>query len=280
MNHGAGARRSHPAKLARAVMAHLHPDIAALLATTLPTGCSLSAWQPPVMDQGPTGSCTAHSLAGALSTACTKAGKPIGFVPSPREGYACTRAIERAAMTMPGVALPELTDSGAELADALASSANFGVCAIEAPTSDGRYSDVEPANVNAEPSFAQLEAAATSLVTGAYRLDLTAANASDVAAAALVAGFPLYVGFYVDSAFENMGPSDVAGAPNESDPNGGGHATYLCGYRTSASGAREFRLQNSWGDWCDGGSCWVSVAWLRAAWEMWVCDVTVQKGAA
>lgn len=280
--HGLGAHRSHPSKLARAkLLAPWHPAIAILLGEMLPQEYDLSPWQPPRMDQGATGSCTAHGLCGAMATACSKAGAPLGFVPSPDQEYKCTRGLARAQGTMPSGGLPSLTDDGAQLADAIEAAAEFGVCPMGVQPSDGRYSDCDPSSINDEPDMAKLEQAATTLVTGAYRIDPAASTASDQIAAALMSGFPIYVGFYVDSAFENLTPEQVATSPNEADPNGGGHAVYLSGYRTNAAGKREFRLTNSWGQsWCDNGQCWVSEEWVHDTWEMWVTDVSVRAGAA
>jgi len=285
---GKGARRSHPSKLLRAVPAHLHPRIAALLASSLPSAADLLAYVPPRKDQGQSGSCTAGSISGGTSTALRRAGTPLPWEPSPREIYAATRAEERAIMTPVSLPLPPLQDVGAELADVITVLGTLGVCPQAVPTTpDGRNYDIWTANdgpatpnVNNEPDAAQLEAAATTLVTGAYRIDNGAPTASDQAAAAIVAGFPLYAGFFVDSAFEALGPNGVAGPPNENDPNGGGHAVFLAGYRTNAAGAREWLLVNSWGTgWANDGTVWCSTAWLAAAWETWILDVAVSTRA-
>lgn len=91
--------------------------------------------------------------------------------------------------------------------------------------------------------------------------------------------FVLHAGFFVDSAFFALTPGQVAPPPDQSDPRGGGHAVYLSGYSTDATGARTFVLTNSWGaGWCDQGRCLVSEAWLEAAWELWVIQITIQKG--
>jgi hypothetical protein len=281
VSHGKGARRSHPDKLAKAKLGDAHPVIRAALDATPPPSFSLDAWEPVRLDQGPTGSCTAHGAAGAVYTSTNHAGTPLGFLPSPRAIYAATRAEERAATAGPNAtSLPDLTDSGAELADALAVLSGYGVCPMADPV-EGRNSDVDQANVTEEPDVDALEDAAMTLVTGAYRIDPVAQNASDQIASAISSGFAIYTGFFVDTAFENLTPTQVAGAPNEADPQGGGHAVYLSGYRTNAMGAREFRLTNSWGaGWCDHGCCYVSEQWAQRAWEMWVIDVKVIRGAA
>ncbi len=290
MGFAKGAKKSHPSKLASKKAGASHPVIAALIAAAaIPPSCDLAAFEPPRLDQGQTGSCTAHSFSGSTSTACRKAGKAIGFEPSPRETYATTRGIERANSTPVGQPLPLLTDSGAEPADVFTAGSTFGIAPMQGPTPDGRNSDIwsssdtsaQPENVNSEPDGNQLQAAGTSIVTGEYAIDPNASNVSDLVAAAIASGFPVYVAFFVDMAFEQLQPGQVAGVPNTNDPNGGGHAVYLSGYKTNADGSRTFILTNSWGTgWCDNGRCLVSEAWLKATWELYVMDVQVQKAAA
>lgn len=280
MKYSGGARRSHPDKLARAKPASLHPVLAAILATTLVASASLATHEPSRLDQGQTGSCTAHSLCGAVYTAMAGA---LPFVPSPDLDYKGSRSLERAAAAPVDGTLPELQDVGAELADAIQSMAVDGIAPMAGPAADGRNSDCDPATVNDELDVARLEAAATTVITGEYRITVggaPGASLSDQVAAAIAAGFPVYVGFFVDSLFEDLQPGQVAQAPNEADPNGGGHAVYLSAFTTNADGSRTFTLTNSWGTgWCDQGRCLVSEAWLAAAWELWVVDVKVQKGA-
>lgn len=285
MNYFGGARPSARAKLdARADVRTHHEVQARLMAhvngnVKLQPSVDLAIYQPPIYDQGPTGSCTAHSGSGSVATAFSAAGMPLGFIPSPDLLYKITRALERAHATPAGHALPGLTDSGAELADVVAVLSRYGMKSMSAPTPDGRQSDVTLDGVNLEPDLTALEMAGDHTIAGAYAIDTKASDASDVIAAALMSGIPVLVAFYVDSKFEQMGPNDVAGVPDESDPNGGGHAVYLSGYRTNAAGAREFRLTNSWGSaWCDVGRCWVSEAFINAMWEAWPMAVA-RKGA-
>ena len=98
-------------------------------------------------------------------------------------------------------------------------------------------------------------------------------------AAAIASGFPVFVGFFVDSAFEQLSPGQVAPAPNENDPNGGGHAVYLSAFKR-VNGKRLFTLTNSWGNWCDNGQCLVGDEWLAKVWDLLVMDVGVVQGAA
>ena len=270
MTHALGARRSHPDKIARTAPAHLHPKIRAALATPLPSSVDLSPHAPPILDQGSTGSCTAHAIAAAVVITTGAAGKPLGFVPSPRLTYAATRAFERAAATPAGATLPELTDSGAEIADVMSVLSADGVRPMMGPTSDGRISDVEPANVNAEPAIEDLEVAATKPIVGPYTVDMAASNVSDVLAAALAAGIAIDIAFLCDSAFQALGPGDVAQAPDTSDPSAGGHSTCLDGYVTAADGTRQFWLRNSWSiAWGTSGRTLVSPAFIAALWEAW-----------
>jgi len=272
------AKRSHPSKLALTRPATSHPLIRARLGNPA-NSSGLQPFLPERLDQGQSGSCTAHSFAGGVATRCAFAKVAPSFVPSPLEIYATTRAVERAVATSVG-ALPPLTDSGAELADVILSVSTFGVAPIKAPTPDGRNSDIwtsadtaaQPPNVNNDPVAMDLESAAPDVLAGAYTIDLTAPSAVQTAVAALSSGLPLYCGFFVDTAFGQLQAGQIAKAPNTNDPNGGGHAIFLADFRPSASapGTTEMLLVNSWGaGWCDNGTVWVSQAWFLAAWEAW-----------
>jgi hypothetical protein len=226
-----------------------------------------------VMDQGQSGTCHAHSLCAAVWSALATAGHTPAFVGSPRQLAGCVYSDVRATSTRVGQPLPKLVDNGADLQDDATALAAWGLAPMQSPTSDGRYSDVEndPAdNTFPEPDPAQLEKAMQ--VTGEYSVPVNG-DAPRLVALCLDAGVPVQVGFYVDMAFERLQPGQVAEVPDQNDPQGGGHAVYLYRYRTAADGTYEFRLRNSWGAWCDGGDCWVSSAWLMAAWELFPCAV-------
>jgi len=279
--------------------AHIAP-VLGIVATTTPG--PLVSCVALLLNQGGSGSCTAHGFVGSLNTRCKYAKQEPSFLGSPREVYSCTRAYERSAAA-PNGPITELTDSGAELADVIASSGVFGISPIvNPPTPDGRESDIwsdvdlsglpnpPPANVNAEPDGKQLESASSDPLSGAYTVNLQAANAVAVGVAALAAGLPLYVGFFCDTAFQNLQFGQVAQVPNTSDPNGGGHAVYLIDSRPSPTvpGTTEFLLRSSWGEWAGGmaandGMVWVSEAFYLAMWEAWVIDEKIaplRKAAA
>lgn len=271
--YGKGLRRPDPAKSAHRLHASLHPR---LNAAATPKG---SAALTPCarMNQGQTGTCHAHSGCASVWCALTAAGQPPAYVGSPRTLASCVYGDVRAASTPAGEPLPVLTDGGADLSDDATALAKWGVAPIQAPTSDGRYSDVEndpPDNTFPEADPAQLELAGKDLIAGEYAIPVDA-QAPVLCALALDAGIPIWVGFEVDQAFEDATPSTVVGAPDPAYALGG-HAVYLSAYRTAADGSYEFLLQNSWGsDWADDGAVWVSEAWILATWMLWLQSVKV-----
>lgn len=304
-----GCKKPDPVRLAQKHHAQLHPRIAARLATDEALPPAADNLPPrPRTDQGQSGSCTWGSSSIALYVACISLGVPLGFVPSQRAGYAATRAKERPASS---ATLAPLTDSGADLEDVWAVTFEYGVQPMKVSvTPDGRFYDIwsdddiagiptaPPANVNAEPDLEDLELGAEELVqldVAHFAILPNDPNRSDLMAAALDASPPVPIeacGF-VDTTFENLQPGQVMGAPNQNDPNGGGHAYWFSAYRTNTAGQREWKLENSWGqEWGEhgytradgspmpGGFCWVSEEFVAACWALYPLSVTVMKGAA
>jgi hypothetical protein len=257
-----GLHRSPPEKVAHRLGAHL------LGLGAVPKGAaSLTPCQR--MDQGQSSTCHAHSAAGAVWTACNAKGRPMTFVPSPREIASTTYADVRAAATPPGQPLPPLQDQGADLQDDATAMAKWGVCPMGATV--GRFSDVPDDNGYGfpEPVVSELQIAGQDLIGGEYQIPVDD-SAPTTVALCLDAGIPIWLGTFVGSAFENLGATGIAQPPDESDPKGGGHAMYISGYRTAADGSFEFRVENSWGSgWADGGAVWASSAWLKACWSLW-----------
>lgn len=269
--YGRGLHRPDPAKLARRVDGFL-PRVARA-ALRGPRG-SAQLTPCPRLDQGSSGTCHAHSAAGAIWTAFAAVGKTLSFIPSPLLIASCTYADVQGPSDTRG----PLQDTGADLSDDATALATWGIGPMGAPTSDGRNSDVE--NVFGsfpEPDAGKLVIAGADLIVGEYAIPIDT-NTPARCALNLDAGVPLWVGFLCDSRFQQLGPSDVAGAPDQGDPSAGGHAVYLAGYRTVGS-ALQFRLENSWGSsWCDAGACWVSEDWIRALWMCW--PMAVAGGAS
>ncbi|HLK36901.1 MAG TPA: C1 family peptidase [Polyangiaceae bacterium] len=221
------------------------------------------------LDQGQTSTCHAHSLVAAVWTALAAAGTTPPFVGSPRQLAACTYSDVRARRIPVGQTLPTLGDNGADLQDDATALAAWGLAPIQAPTSDGRFSDCEndpSSGVFPEPDPTQLQRVMQ--VTGEYSIPVDSSAPATVATC-IDAGIPVQVGIFIDTAFEELSAGHVAQPANERDPNGGGHAMYISGYRTNSAGELEFRVENSWGStWCEGGACWASTAWLLSAWEL------------
>lgn len=264
---------SAPHKVANRAPATAHYRIGAAFKAGIRGSADLAPYRTKRMHQGRSRTCFAHSAAAVSWMARAAAGKPLLWVPSPVDIAANVYARERALLTPAGAPLERLQDTGAELADVVAVLSEDGVSAIHAPTPDGRYSDVMPVGPGEffpEPRVQTLELDLVTILHGEYAIDPSSSDAPQIVAASLDSAIPVWNGFFCDTAFEEMKPGDVAGAPNTRDPQGGGHATYIGAYRTTGRGDLEFRIENSWGDdYCEGGASWADEAWLRANWELW-----------
>lgn len=202
---------------------------------------SLASFRAPIFDQGSTGSCTFHGTPQAVYTSAAASGTPLPFIPSPRVGYALVRILERQDASQ------KLTDSGAMPSDLLTVLRQYGVAPM-GPSSDGRFSDVGPSNVNDEPSLLDLETSGLKLLTGEYRIDETNPNFAAQIQASLTSNAAAGIGIFVDSGFMNWtgiaGPIDTI---DLTDPNGGGHWLALDYYYTHPSFGLVFGGPNSWG---------------------------------
>jgi hypothetical protein len=252
--------------------------VKARLATTTPSGSAdLSQWTPQVMDQGQTGSCTGHAFACTAFTSLTAAGLGPTFVASPLGIYDVERCIDRT--PNPDGTLPPLTDEGAMPDEGTRGIQEWGVRAIQAPTSDGRYSDCDPATINDEPNFLDLEQDASYQLVGAYQITTLGQAFLDDCAIALDNRFAVSVASLVDSAFENWTPDQAPLSPPNRDDILGGHEISLIAYTTSADG-RVWTIRNSWGaGWGLAGNVLVSDEWMSALQDARVMSVR-PKGAA
>jgi hypothetical protein len=252
--YGKGLHRPDPAKLARRMHASLHPVLGA---GGTPRGSATLTPCPRLKQKDST--CHAHSASGAIWTAGQK-----NFIPSPLLIASTTYADVQGPADHRGA----LQDTGADLSDDATALATWGIAPMQAEIADGTDEPLVPdGGAYPEPDITQLAIAGEDLVDGEYQIPVDAA-APKLCALALDAGIPIWLGFLVDDAFENLGPNDIAQPPIE--PGLGGHAVYLSAYRTAADGSYEFLLQNSWGDgWALNGSVWVSTAWLLKCWMLW-----------
>jgi hypothetical protein len=276
MNPGFGYLRDEPHKRtqkdARNILKALAPE--------LPPSSSLERFEAEIMDQGATGSCTGHGTAQLLTVAFASKGEPLPFVPSALGPYQIARCVARGEAADHGGSVDApLADSGAMPADVMAGITLWGIRPMGPRPSDGRFSDVTPANVNDEPELGDLEADAEALVVGEYRIDEASGDVVDQIRRALVAGYPVGIGAFVDSSFVGWSPgSPLPSSPNVSDPNGGGHWFVITSYRTAPDGSLVFRGPNSWGSgWGDGGHWEASEAFIRAAWDLYVFNVRKVK---
>lgn len=221
-----------------------------------------------VKDQGPSSACNGHACSGATETAFALAGNPLGFTPSEIDGYRGGRSVERARLALFSQTLPKLKDNGTTTEDMLAFFATFGIRARRiAQTSDGRNSDVEIASVNDNEALLDLESDALSLIVGPYAVDPGAADMEQQVQAALAAGIPVRIDGFVDTRYEQWSPSQPpTGAPDTTDPNGGGHAEYLVDYLPGGI----YVKRGSWGTTAgDAGDFLVTAACLRTAWGLY-----------
>jgi hypothetical protein len=283
-----GCKRSQQHKLDATIDARHHPAVKMRLAqhvtgaAPLPVSVSLIPFDPEGIDQGQSGSCTCHSTPAGLACALAAAGQPA-FLGSMHCLYSDSGRIE----TPTG----PLQDSGREIADVMAC-LQKGIHVFEGNSPDGRFSDIwtnadlqaaglsgPPQNVCLDTTPAE-KACELDTAFGEHTVDTSAPDFSDVCAAALAAtpGAPLVVGTWVGPAFENASPSSVVGPESQATaPSGGGHAIRVVGYRTNSKGEREWNVSNSWGkSWCIDGRVWVSDAWLKNCWEVWIMNCTLK----
>lgn len=263
-----GLLPSTPAKVAHRRPAQEHTRILAARATGPSTGHELEAC--PILQQRNSGTCHAHSAAAARWVAQKAANKPLLWVPSPLSIASLVYADTQRVGAPLGGAWAALVDLGAELQDDANAIKAWGICPI-GPSPDGELGDVPndpPDNTFPEPDLTSLEKSGETPGDAEYSLDMSSTDLVDMAAATIDAGMPIRTGFFCDSAFMQLGPNDIAQAPNVNDPQGGGHSTYLRAHRLVGA-SRQFRLTNSWGtSWADRGEVWVGEAWLRACWDL------------
>lgn len=250
--HGKGYRPDAPHKRGRLKLSHelLGPS------PTPPDAFSAEDKEGPILDQNQTGSCTGHGTSQALQVAGAVLGVVLPFRPSPRGIYDNARLAEGTT----------LTDDGAEPADVVATIATKGVRALVEPSPQGFASDIDPSNVNALPTDAELAAEIQHLEPGAYRVDTGTSFITQLRAGIAKCG-AAGIGVFVDEGFEQYSPATgPISKVNLQDPNGGGHWLAVTSYRRGADGRFIFRGPNSWGPgWGDGGHYEVTEDFLVAS---------------
>lgn len=235
----------------------------------LPKMADLTEFTPIMpMDQGGIGSCEGHAHSLAIYTTLRAAGETLPWVPSPDALYRLARCIQRSGPSEP------LSDTGTE-SNAVCRAANewgikaMGDC-VQDPYDDAvRFSDCGMATLNDEPLMVDLEKEAETVVVGQYDcMGSTMAETIHNVQAAITHGVAVEIGGFVDTAYMDWTPDKgMFERCNQNDPDGGGHAQVIIGYRTVGQEV-QWRIQNSWGDWCDSGRIWVSTRFLLDADEL------------
>ena len=251
MSHARGYIPSSAAERAR--FKHVH-HLLGSSSPTYPPAASTSQHAPPVMDQGQTSSCGGHGTAVGVATALAAKGTPLPFVPSPKGIYDDARAA--------GGESP-LADNGIDPATLLTSLVANGVRAIQAPTSDGRYSDCDPATINTPETPEQNAAASQDVLVGEYMIDPRDPAFPGLTAACLARGVPVGVGIQAEP-FESWN----AGAPlgGTADYTQADHWVVVLDYYTDTNGNLIFKIRNSWSEgWGDAGCIEVTAGWLQSS---------------
>jgi len=265
-----------------------HEGIAARLKTLKGS----ADWTPcvrSVLNQGVSETCWAHSAAQAKFIVdvakLVAAGTPLAdaiakvVLASPLYFALVLYALYRAAQTPPGVPLPGpgLADQGAQLDDAAAAFGRFGSQPF-GEQQQGINTDVPATqDENGDPvllpelSVPAAESGFAQPFGGSYDVQ-TGSGAGDRVAAALEAVGPVWFGTSVGQAFQALVAGQVAQPCPASDPTAGGHAMLYAGYEAvpvNGTLTRRYRVLNSWGsDFCEGGYCWASEAFVEANWQI------------
>ena len=267
-------RPSRLDELRKLLPAREHPY---LMAASLARESDLTASVGKRKNQGRSSSCSAHAITSGLYAAQIGAGIADPIDGSPHLVYSLSGRLERP--------FAALQDDGRQLVDVLAVVRTVGLAPMQAPTPDGRWSDVWTAEEGPDPNVCVPATGAEILScvrhaydVGNHTIDPTAPDRDDLIVATLTAPSPapVLLATRVGARFDSLSPGQVA----EPDPDGSGHALIICGHRTLASGDRQFLVDNSWGDWDENGECWVSSAWAGACWELHPLTMSPQGNLA
>lgn len=257
------------------------PHLAAShLGASYPQAVSLSKWAPPIFDQGDTGSCVGHARARGIYIARAVAGNPLPFIPSPAMLYKLARCLENYA----GGALH---DEGCDPVDSLEAVKAWGITPMV--TLDGRFSDADPATINAPPTLRDLEKAAELRLLEDYEVRVTGKQRRDLVCQALASGYPVCIDVAAGNddwySYRNMGCLTNKGRPTD-------HYVCLTGYFINPDDSLIIRGHNSWGtnwgirdsDLGTDGTFIADESVLQAATDIIVCidhgDSSVGKVAA
>lgn len=207
-------------------------------------------------DQGDTGSCTGHALAGCIATAFRAAGKPLPFVPSPAGIYTMARAVDRYDVHEP------LEDIGAMPNQAVRGVQEWGVRPMHALSK--RWSDAEAATINREPQLEDIAESLKTLIVGARAIRTTGSARALDTKRALSTGLPIAAAINGGcDAFQGyssgiLTADDLRGQRD--------HYVWLFGYDRDT-----YFVWNSWGvSWGIGGNAVLAASALDLLGDLYV----------
>jgi len=272
----------HPTSPERAIrrLAASENEIVRKARASLSGAADLTSFGPAaVLNQSNSSTCWAHSLTTCLFRRMNVLGKsPV--LQSPLYFAQTMYATYRATAT-PAGALPPLQDQGAQLDDADACAAKWGSVRFQAQQ-QGVNTDV-PATTDADgnpipiPELTVPNAFAGVPKAFAGEYDVTPdGNAPETVAACLDAKISTWLGGPVSSSLDNLQAGQIEQPCSAADAEGG-HAREVMAYRTvTVNGVAQlqFKIQNSWGDWCEGGYSWASAGVISGAWSLLPFQVT------
>jgi hypothetical protein len=246
-------------------------------------GADIDPYSPQILDQNVIGSCVPHGTLCAAATTLAAHGTPLPWVPSPATGYPIMLGLDRARRYpwTPSMKLPPLRDDGTMLLTGAEALSQWGVTAMGPRvkiTFDGvEYefeSDCGPDNWD-KLDLVTLEKASRKLIVGAYEVTSDFVTS---ACLALDAGYAVALANFVDVKhfMSYSGLSAPLGLQDFTDPQGGGHCTYLTSYKTDAAGKRLFGGRNSHGtQWGRFGRYEASEAFVNQSWSALIMDVEI-----
>jgi hypothetical protein len=215
---------------------------------------SLSEYEDPVRDQGPTGGCESASGGMATVISLRTKGAPLPWFPSEDGIYKDSRCFDRSPAAN-GV-LPPLQDDGTTTASSMSALKFCGLRMAGPKPADGRNSDLDPATINNEPRLDELDLQAEIPILvdpAGYAIDLSdTKQAITVIQAALDADKPVRIDIIADNAFQAFFQSWTPSTPplsscNPNDPGAGGHAIVLTELVVKPDFSIVLAGLNSWG---------------------------------
>lgn len=204
----------------------------------VPSHVDLRHLAPPVMDQGPIGSCVAHAVTSAARYHIIRRNTTYDFEMSRLQLYHDTRAMEGTVKS----------DGGCEIRNAIKTLAKRGVGHEELwPYDTERFADAPPQEVYDDaPQYKALRYERVTVATDAVKQ-------------VLAYGTPVIIGITLYDSFESdeVARGGVVPVPNlDKERSVGGHCMIAYGYEH-----KHFIVRNSWAtDWGDKGDCYIPEA--------------------